>query len=471
MDMRVTAKTNARPSAARPMSCAPTTEALPGSADVLATARAPAFCDASGDGDGWMVGKSPAALPPGLRLGLGAGATPGMPGRLPTGSGEVTVIGVGGSVIVMAAVALGSFGRCAALPMTVRLTDVTAVAVAGTVTCACSCRGADFESIAPRSHDDVPSELPQPKLNPGIALAGDAWSLMVASGTFPPVIQALTVQVAASPRWLLAWARAIWTQSRTTEVLATVLAPGCFFRVCLGVGKWVGVGLLLGVALWVGVGLRVGVCVGVGVGECVGVAVVVAVPVFAGVAVPDGLPDVADGVAFALLVALAEGSADGLAVAVGEAEPDEAGVLAAVAEPDGVAVGLLVPLLLALAGDFDAELVAGGFVVVCLVPDAVAVGVAVGDWVSVLVLAGVVPAPGLFDRVCVAAELPVEEADGVVDGAVVVGVTVVGVGVGVCVAVRVGVGVGVGVELGGGLGSQSAWHDSSPTVAAVTAAE
>ena len=171
---------------------------------MLATARALVFFDEPGVGVGLRVGNSPAALPPGLRLALGAGATPGMPGRLPTGSGEVTVIGVGGSVIVIAALAVGSFGRCAALPTTLRLTDVTAVAVAGTVTCACSCRGADFASIAPRSHDDVPSKLPQPKLNPGTALAGVACSLMMASGTFPPVIHALTVQVAASPRWLLA---------------------------------------------------------------------------------------------------------------------------------------------------------------------------------------------------------------------------------------------------------------------------
>ena len=87
-----------------------------------------------------------------------------------------------------------------------------------------------------------------------------------------------------------------------------------------------------------------------------------------------------------------------------------------------------------------------------------------------MVFAGVVPAPGLFDRVCVAAELLVEEAVGVVDG-VVVDPVVVGVGEGVGVSVAVCVGVGVGVELGGGLGSQSAWHDSSLTVAAVTAAE
>jgi hypothetical protein len=118
---------------------------------------------------------------------------------------------------------------------------------------------------------------------------------------------------------------------------------------------------------------------------------------------------------------------------VGEAEPDEAGVLVAVAE---------------LA--------------------AVCVGVGVGDWASVFVLAGVVPAPGLFDRVRVAAEVPDEEGEGVVGCAVGLGEVVVGVGVGVGL---VFVGVGVGVGVGGGLGSQSDWHDSSVSVAAVTAAE
>ena len=60
-------------------------------------------------------------------------------------------------------------------PVTVRLTDVTDDAVRGTVTCAWSCRGADFASTAPRSHEDVPLALPQPKLKPGAPpLAGVA---------------------------------------------------------------------------------------------------------------------------------------------------------------------------------------------------------------------------------------------------------------------------------------------------------
>jgi hypothetical protein len=86
-----------------------------------------------------------------------------------------------------------------------------------------------------------------------------------------------------------------------------------------------------------------------------------------------------------------------------------------------------------------------------------------------LVVAGVVLAPGLFDSVRVAAEVPEEEGEVVVGCAVGLGEVVVGVGVGVGL-VLVGVGVGVGVGLGG-LGSQSGWHDSSVSVAAVTAAE
>ena len=92
-----------------------------------------------------------------------------------------------------------------------------------------------------------------------------------------------------------------------------------------------------------------------------------------------------------------------VAVFVGVAVTDG---LAVAVEPVGVAAGLLLVLvlelvlvlpLLAVAEDFDAELLAGAFVVGCLVPDAVAVGA--GDRVSVLVLAGVVTDPGLFDRV------------------------------------------------------------------------
>lgn len=93
------------------------------------------------------------------------------------------------------------------LPVTVRLTDLTADAETGTVSRACSCRGADFASTAPRSQEEVPSSLPQPKLNPGTPpLAGADRRRRMASATFPPVVQALTVHCAGCPRPLLAWA-------------------------------------------------------------------------------------------------------------------------------------------------------------------------------------------------------------------------------------------------------------------------
>ncbi len=100
--------------------------------------------------------------------------------------------------------------------MTVRLSDLTVVAVTGTVSCAWSCRGAELASTGPRSQADVPSPLPQPALKPGAPpLAGVASSRMVASGTFPPVVQALTVHWAACPRWVLECALATETQRLT----------------------------------------------------------------------------------------------------------------------------------------------------------------------------------------------------------------------------------------------------------------
>ena len=96
--MRVTAKAKARASAASPASWAPTTGAPSGRADVSATGRVRAL------GTDWLalpvdfglsVGNRPDALPPGLSVGIAAG----MPGRLPTGSGEVTITGTGGTPV------------------------------------------------------------------------------------------------------------------------------------------------------------------------------------------------------------------------------------------------------------------------------------------------------------------------------------------------------------------------------------
>jgi hypothetical protein len=124
--------------------------------------------------------------------------------------------------------------------MTVRLTDLTADAVTGTVSCARSCRGADFASTAPKSHEDVLSALPQPAPKPGAPpLAGVACSRMVASGTFPPVVQAVTVHRAECPRSLLACERATSRQRLTCVACDTVLAPlwvGFAVRVRVGTG-------------------------------------------------------------------------------------------------------------------------------------------------------------------------------------------------------------------------------------------
>lgn len=77
------------------------------------------------------------------------------------------------------------------MPVTVKVTDLTVDAVA--VACAWSCRRAELAATAPRSHEDVPSGLPQPELKCGApTLEGVACSRMVASGTFPPFVHALT---------------------------------------------------------------------------------------------------------------------------------------------------------------------------------------------------------------------------------------------------------------------------------------
>lgn len=142
--------------------------------------------------------------------------------------------------------------------MTVRRTDLTVDADTGTVSCAWSCRGADFASTAPRSHADGPSALPQPELNPGASpLVGVACSRTVASGTLPPVVQALTVHFTACPRSPLACAPATWTQRLTCGSCDTVLAPLCETArvgggVAVGLGFLAAAGFLVAVA-WVSV--------------------------------------------------------------------------------------------------------------------------------------------------------------------------------------------------------------------------
>jgi hypothetical protein len=211
MEKRVTARTKARARASSPISEAPRTDAPPGSAVLSATARPFTFLDGLEPGEGWSVGNRFPALPPGLSVGLRVVETPG---RSPTGSGDVVVNGnedgivdvdglgdddVVGEVVGVTVPEIwtvedadGSFDRLAVLPITVNLTDFTDDAVAATFDSAWSCRWADCASIAPRSHDAVPSSLPQPKSNVGPALDGVACRRMVAVGRLPPVAQALT---------------------------------------------------------------------------------------------------------------------------------------------------------------------------------------------------------------------------------------------------------------------------------------
>jgi len=182
---------------------------------VSATGRPFTLFDVLEPDDGSSVGNRFAALPPGLSDGLVVEETPG---RSPTGSGDVVVIGAvdglgdvdvdvdaeadaDGDVLVVGvtvpeiwtvADAVGFLVRLAAVPVTVNLTDFTDDAVVATVDLAWSCRCADVESTAPRSHDAVASSLPQPKLNFGATLDGVACSRTIASVRLPPVVQALT---------------------------------------------------------------------------------------------------------------------------------------------------------------------------------------------------------------------------------------------------------------------------------------
>jgi hypothetical protein len=191
---------------------------------VFAIVLAFAFCPLPEAGpEGVRGGNRPAALPPGLNAGLVL--LLGRYGRLRTGSGEVVVTGVptlaGAAVTATVADATGSFGRRAALAVTVSWTDFTADAVAGTVTFAITSRRDERASTAPRSHDGVASLLPQPKLKFGVTLAGEAVRRTMASGTLPPCVQALTTHRADCPRLMEACSRCAATQRLTLAVCGT----------------------------------------------------------------------------------------------------------------------------------------------------------------------------------------------------------------------------------------------------------
>lgn len=133
-----------------------------------ATGRAVSPCPGLGTCDGLMVGNRPAALPPGLRLDVAP--LPPMVGRLPIGSGETVLLlppvsvlepGTDGLLLGLlalllgllavplstgtATVADGSVLRSVAVSVTVSLTEVIVLALAGTVTRAITCRAVEPE--------------------------------------------------------------------------------------------------------------------------------------------------------------------------------------------------------------------------------------------------------------------------------------------------------------------------------------
>jgi hypothetical protein len=164
-----------------------------------------------------MVGNSPDALPPGLTLDVDPAP---MVGRLPTGSGEVLLpappaptplapdplvpdplvpdplppvpVVCVPALTVIGTDTAGLATRPLALAVAVSLTEVTDVAVAGTVTRALTSLADEAAKTVPRSHDAVRFGL-QPKLNSGTRLVGAADSLIVAPGTSPFSAQALTI--------------------------------------------------------------------------------------------------------------------------------------------------------------------------------------------------------------------------------------------------------------------------------------
>lgn len=132
--------------------------------------------------------------------------------------GSAELVGLAATAVTfVVAVACGSLSlvRFAVLAKAVKRTDVTEVAEAATGTLACSWRWADFASRAPRSHDALPSWLPQPKLKVGFTLVGAVTKRTVASVRSPPWVQAVTVHRAVCPRWMLVFAGCTSTQRLT----------------------------------------------------------------------------------------------------------------------------------------------------------------------------------------------------------------------------------------------------------------
>lgn len=214
IDTRVIARTSAAPRAASPAASAasePIGVPFP-SADTLATGVA---CEDPGA----RVGNSPAALPPGTIVEVGdALADRSMGDSLDT----LVAAGVADAWTVREADAAGSVARLAALPVTVRPTAVTVVAVTGTVTSAWNSRCAEVESTAPRSHAEVPSLLPQPKSKVGVPAPALDCSWILASGTLPPSVQAPISHWDACPRTVACWRGRTPTHKLTGVVVVAV---------------------------------------------------------------------------------------------------------------------------------------------------------------------------------------------------------------------------------------------------------
>ncbi len=298
---------SASASAPAPTSSGPMGETSPDSVVVSATCcvpPGPAVLVLPG-GPGVRLGNSMPALSPGLSVGVEAA----MPGR----GWVVTPIGAGGGRTVTVPDAAGFVRRPAALTVAVRVTDVTASAGRGTVTCASSCRWVAAGSIALRLHAGVLSSFAQPTVNFGVPLpAGVTRSAIVASGTVPPVVQAATSQAAALPRSLLCC-----SGSTSTHRLAVVAAVRMMRWPELAPADADSDADVVGVAV-LGAGVGVGV---VGVGDGAGVVGVTVVWVGAGVDVAGelggGVVGEANGVGEVVLGA----GAGVVAAAVGDGEP------------------------------------------------------------------------------------------------------------------------------------------------------
>lgn len=215
-----------------------------------------------GDGDPVAVGSAVGCAElgaPGDLAGVGETAGSADPVEVVDGDGLGEPEGLAdvgaGTVTATVAETVGAFGRLAASPVTVRRTDPTRDAAAGTVSCAWSCRCADRASTAPRSHEDLSPRRAQPKLKYGVMpLAGVACRRSVASGTWPPVVQALTVHWTTWPRSPLACAGVTLTQSLTclasnaAVVAVCVAVAACVARVPAGAGDRLSVRVGLGEA-------------------------------------------------------------------------------------------------------------------------------------------------------------------------------------------------------------------------------